>query len=152
MMPQPAILSVYSPWNWSISDLDNFTSVLHANHGELIWKSPKKFGWLVTNPRYSPYIALGHLRNYKLRAGSQFYGLGPRNMGPMLPFVDFTIGLKSKLKFKVWVLNLGGVFSWVEAHKIFWESTVPLVWFKFSTLWTWTLVQHPWVENFALDQ
>jgi hypothetical protein len=45
--------------------------------------------------------------------------------GPRVPFVDFTFGLKSELKSKVWFLKLGGVFSWVEVHKILWESTVP---------------------------
>ena len=44
MMPQPAILLVYYPLNRLISDLDNFTSVWHPNHCELIRKSPQKFG------------------------------------------------------------------------------------------------------------
>ena len=42
MMPQLAILSVYSPLNQSISNLDNFTWVSHPNYCKLIWKYPKK--------------------------------------------------------------------------------------------------------------
>ena len=41
--------------------------------------------------------------------------------------MDFAFGLKRKLKFKVWFLELGGVFSSVKVHKILWESTVPFV-------------------------
>ena len=48
MIPQPAVLLVYSPLNQQISDLDNFTSIPHLNHCELILKSPKKI-WLARN-------------------------------------------------------------------------------------------------------
>ena len=42
MMPQLAILLVYSPLNQLIYDLDNFTSIPLPNHYKLIQKSPKK--------------------------------------------------------------------------------------------------------------
>ena len=58
MMRQLAILPVYSPLKWSTSDLDNFKLVPYPNHCELIQKSPKKFGWPETKPRYSPDIDL----------------------------------------------------------------------------------------------
>ena len=40
MMPQPAILAVYSPLNQLIFDLDNFTLVPHPNQCELIREFP----------------------------------------------------------------------------------------------------------------
>ena len=63
-MPQPAILPVYVPLSWLISNLKNFTLVPHPNHCKLIWKSPKKFGQLVTKPQYSLCIAQ---QNYTTR-------------------------------------------------------------------------------------
>ena len=62
MMPQPAILPIFSHLNRSISDLNNFNSVPRLNHCELIRKSPKKFGLLVTKVRYSPFIDMGVIR------------------------------------------------------------------------------------------